>query len=103
VYLTGSHIWNNFHDSLGPGSESAPTPERNDYDAYLQFLVDNGHNFIRLWRWEHFRSQAAGGGFHLCMTPEPWLRNGRGTASDGNPPSTSQASIRPTSTASASG
>ena len=30
---------------------------------------EHGHNFIRLWRWEQFRSQAAGGNYHLCMTP----------------------------------
>ena len=23
VYLTGSHIWNNFHDGMGPGAECA--------------------------------------------------------------------------------
>jgi hypothetical protein len=83
VYLTGSHIWNNFHDGLGPGGACAPVPERNDYRTYLEFLKDHGHNFIRLWRWEHFRSQAAGGDFHLCMTPQPWPRSGAETATDG--------------------
>ena len=48
VYLTGSHVWNNFHDGLGPGSNCAETPEQNDYGAYLAFLKDHGHNFIRL-------------------------------------------------------
>jgi hypothetical protein len=85
VYLTGSHIWNNLHDGLGPGGPCAGEPERNDYRAYLGFLKDHGHNFIRLWRWEHFRSQAAGGAFHLCMTPQPWPRAGPGVASDGKP------------------
>ncbi|MBC8151595.1 MAG: hypothetical protein H7Z72_01655 [Bacteroidetes bacterium] len=85
VYLTGSHIWNNFHDGLGPGASCADTPEENDYPAYLDFLRCHGHNFIRLWRWEQFRSQAAGGGFHLCMTPQPWPRTGPGTATDGKP------------------
>jgi hypothetical protein len=85
VYLTGSHIWNNFHDGLGPGGQCADRPEVNDYGAYLAFLADHGHNFIRLWRWEHVRSQAAGGGFHLCMTPQPWRRTGPGTATDGRP------------------
>ena len=85
VYLTGSHIWNNFHDGMGPGSDCAETPEQLDYDAYLEFLKDHGHNFIRLWRWEQFKSQAAGGTFHLCMTPQPWPRTGPGTASDGKP------------------
>jgi hypothetical protein len=85
VYLTGSHIWNNFHDGLGPGESCADVPEHNDYCAYLEFLKDHGHNFIRLWRWEHFKSQAAGGAFHLCMTPQPWPRTGPGTATDGKP------------------
>lgn len=85
VYLTGSHIWNNFHDGMGPGAECAETPERFDYDAYLDFLKEHGHNFIRLWRWEQFKSQAAGGGYHLCMTPQPWARSGPGTAKDSKP------------------
>src|SRR5687767_9999133 len=85
VYLTGSHIWNNLHDGLGPGGECAREPERYDFDAYLRFLEEHGHNFIRLWRWEQFRSQAAGGNFHLCMTPQPWPRTGGGKATDGKP------------------
>lgn len=85
VYLTGSHIWNNLHDGLGPGPACTDAPERNDYKAYLDFLEDHGHNFIRLWRWEQFRSQAAGGDFHLCMTPQPWPRTGPGLAKDGKP------------------
>lgn len=85
VYLTGSHIWNNLHDGLGPGAPCAHMPEQNDYRAYLDFLKDHGHNFMRLWRWEHFKSQAAGGGFHLCMTPQPWPRTGPGAATDGKP------------------
>jgi hypothetical protein len=85
VYLTGSHIWNNFHDGMGPGSGCADTPEEFDYDAYLKFLEERGLNFIRLWRWEQFKSQAAGGDFHLCMTPQPWRRTGPGKASDGKP------------------
>src|SRR4029434_11272883 len=32
-----------------------------------------------------FKSQAAGGGFHLCMTPQPWPRTGAGKAKDGKP------------------
>jgi hypothetical protein len=86
VYLTGSHVWNNFHDGVGPGTACADQPEQTDYRAYLDFLTGHGHNFIRLWRWEHFRSQAPGGaGFHLCMTPQPWSRTGPGTATDGQP------------------
>src|SRR5512147_2722273 len=83
VYLTGSHIWNNFRDGMGPGSACAETPEQFDFDAYLKFLKEHNHNFIRLWRWEQFKSQAAGGSYHLCMTPQPWARTGPGTAKDG--------------------
>jgi hypothetical protein len=50
VYLTGSHIWNNLHDGMGPGKECSEEPEHFDYDAYLDFLEEHGHNFIRLWR-----------------------------------------------------
>jgi hypothetical protein len=85
IYLTGSHIWNNFHDGLGPGLACSEEPEQNDYGAYLAFLKEHGHNFIRLWRWEQFKSQAATANFHLCMTPQPWLRIGPGLASDGKP------------------
>jgi Family of unknown function (DUF6298) len=85
VYLTGSHIWSNFHDGMGPGSGCSDTPERMDFDEYLDFLEARGHNFIRLWRWEQFKSQAAGGNFHLCMTPQPWARTGPGDAKDGKP------------------
>jgi hypothetical protein len=85
VYLTGSHIWNNLHDGMGPGAACADTPEQLDYGAYLDFLAERGHNFIRLWRWEQFKSQAAGGDFHLCMTPQPWARTGPGEAKDGKP------------------
>src|SRR5215208_7071737 len=85
VYLTGSHVNNNFHDGSGPGADCAETPEPNDYRGYLEFLEERGHNFIRLWRWEQFRSQVAGGAFHFCMTPQPWPRTGPGSARDGKP------------------
>jgi hypothetical protein len=100
IYLTGSHIWNNFHDGMGPGSACANTPERMDFDAYLDFLQARGHNFIRLWRWEQVVSQAAGGDFHLCMTPQPWARTGPGEAKDGEPRSISRGSIPSSSTGS---
>ena len=85
VYLTGSHVNNNFGDGSGPGPDCAETPEPNDFRAYLGFLEERGHNFIRLWRWEQFRSQVAGGAFHFCMSPQPWPRTGPGTAADSKP------------------
>jgi hypothetical protein len=85
VYLTGSHIWNNLHDGMGPGAEGPAEPEPFDFDGYLRFLAERGHNFIRLWRWEQVRSQAAGGNFHLNMQPQPWARTGPESAKDGKP------------------
>ena len=68
---------------------SAPTePERIDFDAYLGSSTERGHNFIRLWRWEQIRSQAAGGGFHLNMTPQPWHGPARGRRRTDGPGST---------------
>jgi len=85
IYLTGSHFQNNFHDGVGLGAECADTPEQLDFGAYLAFLKEHGHNFIRLWRWELFRSHLPGGAAHLCTTPQPWRRTGPGTATDGKP------------------
>ena len=85
VYLTGSLVNNNFHDGSGPGADCAEVPEPNDFRGYLEFLKERGHNFVRLWRWEQFRSQVAGGAFHFCMTPQPWPRTGPGKAKDGKP------------------
>jgi hypothetical protein len=85
VYLTGSHIWNNLQDRMGSGPGCAERPGRLDYGTYLDLLAEHSHNFIRLWRWEQFRSQAADGNFHLCMTPQPWPRTGPGAATDGKP------------------
>ncbi|HEU5121819.1 MAG TPA: hypothetical protein VFT59_03155, partial [Candidatus Saccharimonadales bacterium] len=86
VYLTGSHIWNNLHDGLGPGREAPATDaEKTDFNAYLKFLKDHNHNFIRLWRWEQFKSNAGMVDFHLNMSPQPWPRTGAGKAKDGKP------------------
>ena len=45
VYLTGSHTWDNLQDM----GESDP-PAAFDFGAYLDFLAERDHNFIRLWR-----------------------------------------------------
>jgi len=85
VYLTGSHVNNNFHDGAGPSADCAEVPEPKDFRGYLGFLKERGHNFVRLWRWEQFKSRVAGGAFHFCMTPQPWPRTGPGMAKDGKP------------------
>jgi hypothetical protein len=85
VYLTGSHVNNNFHDGLGPGRDCPEDPEKFDFDAYVGLLSERGHNFIRLWRWEQFRGHLAPADVHFCMTPQPWPRTGSGSAKDGKP------------------
>jgi hypothetical protein len=85
VFVTGSHVNNNFHDGLGFGRDCPDDPERFDFDAYLDLLSERGHNFIRLWRWEQFRGYLAPGDVHFCMTPQPWPRTGPGSAKDGLP------------------
>jgi hypothetical protein len=85
VYLTGSHVNNNFHDGLGLGRDCPEDPERFDFDAYLDLLSERGHNFIRLWRWEQFRGYLEPGDVHFCMAPQPWPRTGPGSAKDGRP------------------
>jgi hypothetical protein len=85
IYLAGSHIWQNLQDGIGPGEACGDTPEAMDFAEYLDFLEQRGHNFIRLWRWEQFRSYTAAADYHLCMVPQPWARTGPGEASDGEP------------------
>ena len=79
VYLTGSHTWSNLQD-MGP---SDPPPAF-DFNAYLDFLVQHNHNFIRLWRWEAPRYRYGQGAVSFCE-PHPWLLTGPGLARDGKP------------------
>lgn len=79
VYLTGSHTWLNFQDH-GP---ALPVPAF-DYDGYLDFLQQHGHNFFRLWRSEqaNWLSQKQG---DFWAEPMPYRRTGPGAALDGRP------------------
>ena len=45
IYMTGSHIWNNFQDWSNEASL--------DYEGFLDFLQSHNHNFTRMWTWEH--------------------------------------------------
>ncbi|MBN1669701.1 MAG: hypothetical protein JXR37_01630 [Kiritimatiellae bacterium] len=79
IYLTGSHTWGNFKDT----GKSDPPPEF-DYDAYLDFLEQRSHNFIRLWTWE-LSQYIYHRGTMTYAVPFPWKRTGPGTARDGKP------------------
>ena len=85
VYLCGSHVWNNLVD-MGPDDP----PAAFDFGAYLDFLQRYGHNFIRMWTWEHVvwdtrpnRRWSKAVPHHV--TPHPWERSGPGKALDGKP------------------
>jgi len=85
ILLAGSHTWPNLVD-MGP---SDPPPAF-DFDAYLAWLVDHGHNFTRGWAWEPTRWDTTkmpaawrNGDHHVA--PHPWKRTGPGLALDGKP------------------
>lgn len=76
VYLTGSHTWSSLQDSW-TGSFVAF-----DFNAYLDMLQANGHNFIRLWRLE-LPEAKYGSDPTEYHSPHPWKRTGPGAAGDG--------------------
>ena len=56
VYLTGSHIWNNLHDGMGPGSACPETPERfgeemrEDAKKYAELVRRTGAEYcVQVW------------------------------------------------------
>jgi len=79
VWLTGSHTWANLQERGVEGQ----TPDF-DYDGYLDFLQRHGHNFIRLWAWEHTQwMQFVDRQVPVRYRPNPYQRTGPGKALDG--------------------
>ena len=78
VLLAGSHTWGNLQDS-GRMSLAAF-----DYDANLDFLAANGHNFMRLWAWEQ-ANWAPWRPYDWLISPVVYKRTGPGLALDGKP------------------
>ena len=78
IYLTGSHTWSNFKDM---GKIEPPPPF--DFEAYLDFLQQHNHNFIRMWTWE--LSTYTYDGALIYAEPFPWQRTGPGETLDGKP------------------
>lgn len=76
VYLTGSHVWDNFQDWGGS------IPDFN-YTAYLDFLKAHNHNFIRLWKIGESTQKTHRKG--ILINPMPWQRTGPGLSNDGQP------------------
>ncbi len=73
VYLTGSHVWDNFLDWGGNKPDF-------DYASYLEFLRKNNHNFIRLWVGT---PRVLPDGARFRTKPMPWERTGPAKAKDG--------------------
>lgn len=78
VWLTGSHTWATLQER-----RLEETPEF-DYEAYLDWMVGFGHNFLRLWTWEHptwmqFTDR------RIRYYPTIYERTGPGEALDGEP------------------
>ena len=85
VYLTGAHTWNNLVDMA-----REDPPGGFDFDAYLDFLCEHGHNFIRLWAWDSTvwdtrANGSLGKDYMHHAGPLPWMRTGPGEAFDGKP------------------
>jgi len=84
--LTGSHTWPNLVD-MGP----TDSPPAFDFDGYLKWLKQHGHNFTRGWTWEptkwdnsQMKKPECRNGAHN-VAPHPWPRKGPGLALGGKP------------------
>jgi hypothetical protein len=84
VLLTGSHTWNDLQDW---GTDGAVNPI--NFDAYVNMLVSNHHNFTFLWTVElpHFCNLPTQdiNPPPFDVSPMPWSRTGPGLATDGKP------------------
>lgn len=78
VYLTGSHTWTNLVDIA-----SNYPPDAFDFGAYLDFLEEKNHNFIRMWTWA-LTKFSYDGKIHYSE-PHPWPRMGPDNALDERP------------------
>jgi hypothetical protein len=79
VFLTGSHTWANFQERGVEGE----TPDF-DYERYLDFMQELGHNFMRMWRWEHAQWMQFVPSYTLIRyKPMAYMRTGPGNAIDG--------------------
>jgi hypothetical protein len=72
LLLTGSHTWR----SLQEIDTTNPVQTHFDYNAYLNLLSDNQHNFIRLWLVEESYAAPT-----YWMDPSPYERTGPGILS----------------------
>ena len=55
-----------------------------DYNAYLDMMEKNHHNFMRMWAWEQAR-MAPWSSEVITVDPLPFARPGPGMAADNKP------------------
>ena len=82
LILSGSQTWNTLQDWGSNGSLQTL-----DFNAFVNFLTANGHNFTLLWHTELPRfcgfPSTASSLAQLTVDPHPWPRTGPGRATDG--------------------
>jgi hypothetical protein len=82
LLLCGSHSWNTLQD-WGTNGSIQPL----DFGKFVRFLKAHGHNFTLIWTTElpKFHDLPVTATFppDFTVSPQPWIRTGPGTASDG--------------------
>ena len=78
LVLVGSNYWNLLQD----GGRTLPPP-RFDYDAFIDFAVSHGYNYLRWHTWEHATHLSEGRRWYI--RPTIYERRGTKAALDGEP------------------
>jgi hypothetical protein len=78
IYLTGSHTWATLVDMRMEGDAAF------DWLGFLDMAQAHGHNFMRLWTWDHPK-YAPWTDDIVSFDPMPYVRTGPGLALDGLP------------------
>jgi hypothetical protein len=78
LYLTGSHTWATLVDLQAEGDPPF------DWRGFLDMAAAHGHNFMRLWTWDHPKF-APWTDDVVYFDPMPYLRPGPDLALDGLP------------------
>jgi hypothetical protein len=78
IFLTGSNYWNLLQD----GGRTNPPPAF-DYDAFINFAVGHGYNYLKWHTWEHAWHQSYDQDWYI--QPTIYARTGPGNALDGSP------------------
>jgi hypothetical protein len=78
ILLVGSDYWNLWQD----GGRTNPPPAF-DYDAFVQFAVSHGYDYLKSQTWEQARHITSNK--YWYTQPTIWTRTGPGNALDGGP------------------